>query len=191
MCYHHRILYGGCNHSAWLGKVRSCEIEQGFEAGLTNEGCGWMFAHPLKTTRLSGLCPDCDKKKTWSAAKLGKIKALLKTLQEDMARRRSTGDDCSDQTTEVASGSDSPGSSGITAGVAGTEVAGLEMAPDAYEEASGVETGGIIEVSNQPLFHALPPDYSRYPSTMTATAIRAGRNSEITLHPSEANSRPC
>lgn len=143
MCYHHRILYGECNHSAWLAKVRSCEIERGFEAGLTNEGCGWMFAHPLKTTRLSRPCPDCDKKKTWSAAKLGRIKALLKSLQEDMARRRTTSDDCSDETAEVASGSDSPGSSGITA-----EVAGSEMAPGTYAEASGVEAGGMIEVSN-------------------------------------------
>lgn len=119
MCYHRRLLYGACNHSAWLAKVHSCEIEKGFEAGFTDEGCSWMFAHPLKTMRLNRLCPECDAKKTWSDTRLGKIKTLLKGLQEDMTRRQISVDygwaDGTASGPSRASRSGSPGSCGATA----------------------------------------------------------------------------
>lgn len=89
MCHHYRLVYG-CNHHAWLAKARSCVIEKRFEAGLSDEGCSVMVSHPLKTTRICRGCPDCEKKKASTDAKIEKIKSLLKTLQVGISRSKTS-----------------------------------------------------------------------------------------------------
>ena len=84
----------------WLKQVSSCQVEEKFRAGDANEGCSWMWAHPLKTWRIPKSCPACEKKKAWSDEKIAKIRSLLKTLREDVDwRLRAGNDDDSTETT--------------------------------------------------------------------------------------------
>ncbi|KAK1764685.1 hypothetical protein QBC33DRAFT_497320 [Phialemonium atrogriseum] len=153
MCYHRRLLYGACNHSAWLAKAQSCETEKAFEAGSNAVGCSWMFAHPLTTTRVDRLCPKCVRMRAWSDAMIGKIRTLLRTLQEDVARRLGASDGRGDETDGEASKLDSRDLSGMAA-----ELASWIATPDTTElpplapSARDEETPGRIVVSQ---FHSV------------------------------------
>jgi hypothetical protein len=81
------MIYGLCNHSAWLGMAAPCALERAFDSGLVNVGCGFMWSHPLKTSRLGIMCPACLEKKAKLESTVVKIKERLQSLNENMARR--------------------------------------------------------------------------------------------------------
>lgn len=81
------MIYGLCNHSAWLGMAAPCALERAFDSGLVNVGCGFMWSHPLKTNRLGIMCPACLEKKAKMESTVVKIKERLQSLNENMARR--------------------------------------------------------------------------------------------------------
>ncbi|KAL1860578.1 hypothetical protein VTK73DRAFT_7267 [Phialemonium thermophilum] len=66
MCYHNRLIY----------------------AGETDEGCGVMWSHPLKTTRVASLCPRCQARIAATDAHIKGAKEILQKVHEEVERIR-------------------------------------------------------------------------------------------------------
>ncbi|KAI9048090.1 hypothetical protein LZ554_007886 [Drepanopeziza brunnea f. sp. 'monogermtubi'] len=97
MCYHKRTLYTPCGHASWGRQVLACPLQDSFldgEAGLAQQPCDTMNAHPLHSVRVEMACPGCGKKQRRARATFEQIRNELKGARERLARhRKSDGGD--------------------------------------------------------------------------------------------------
>ena len=81
MCFHSRLVFG-CNHHAWLGISRSCDLEKSFDRGEVNTGCGVMWSHGFDTVRIEATCPRCAESQASQNFRLGVVKDQIRVLNE-------------------------------------------------------------------------------------------------------------
>lgn len=122
MCFHRRLIFGLCNHHAWLTTpVQPCKVEEAFERGDSNTGCGAMWSHPLQTVRVPLACARCAATRADHDYKLGVVKGQLKVLREHLMLIRGASEEDGGEKKEE--GEDGTGSAEEGSTEASTEAA--------------------------------------------------------------------
>ena len=128
MCFHKRLIFPTCNHSAFLFLTRPCAVEQAFARGEVDVGCSSVWSHGYDTIRVSGLiCPQCAERKAKEDVRVGEVKERLRGLREKLGLGKvggseSQGEGEKDGSESAGSGSVPPGSGSGSGSVSADEM---------------------------------------------------------------------
>lgn len=91
MCFHKRLVFS-CNHHAWLNLTRPCALEESFNRGEVDTGCGVKWSHGFDTVSIQASCRECARVQASHKTRLSEAKDRIKALKAKLKTIKEVGE---------------------------------------------------------------------------------------------------